>query len=171
MAAVATPSKFAMKWNALCGVIILGMAAYFYYDGNYNKAYIEKNTIDGKPNLDLRINQSYGPIGCVLTSIYFGFLVFSMSKKRVVVDEKGMTFHDGKNIPLDCLTKIDKSKLKTKGKLFIEYEMDGQVATVVLKDTEYDNINGVLDEILRLTGQESSEASAEPESPEKEENA
>ena len=158
MAVTALPSKFALRWNTLCAVICLLVAGYFYYDGHYNKEYIEKEMIDGKPSIDLQINRTYGPIGCVITAMYLGYMVYSLSKKKVVVDDNGLTFSDGKNIPLDCLTKIDKSKLKNKGRLLIEYEDGDKVATVELRDTVYDGVNEVLAEILKLTAKESGQS-------------
>ncbi len=154
MAVTALPSKFTMKWNTLCAVVCLFMAGYFYYDGHYNKEYIEKETVDGVPSLDLKINQTYGPICCVISAVYLGYMVFSLSRKKIVVDENGLTLADGTTIPLDRLTKIDKSKFKKRGKVYIEYEDGDKVSTLELKDTVYDGIDALLAEILKLTGQD-----------------
>ncbi len=158
MAVEALPSKFSLRWNMMCGIMLLFMAGYFYYDGHYNQAYIDKNTVDGVPNLDLKINQFYGPVGCVITGLYFGYVCFNLSRKKITVDEKGITFSDGKVIPLDSLTRIDKSKLKSKGKLYIEYEAGGKVEKIEIRDTVYDGVNDLLGEILRLTGKDAAQS-------------
>lgn len=155
MAVEALPSKFTMRWNTMCALMMFGMAVWFFYDGHYNQEYIKKHTNeDGTPMLDLKINRSWGPAGCALTGLYFIYITWGMSRKKISVDEKGITFSDGKNIPLDSLTRIDKSKFKTKGKLLIEYEAGGKTEQIILKDTVYDGINSLLQEILRLTGKD-----------------
>lgn len=167
MAVTALPSKFTLKWNSMCAFLCLGMAVWFYYDGHYNEEFITKETVDGKPSIDLQINRVYGPVGCLLTAGYLGYMVFALSKKKVTVDENGITLADGKNIPLDSMTKIDKSKFRKKGKVFIEYEDGEKVAVLELKDTVYDGIKEVINEILRLTGQEPEKAEEDPANQEK----
>ena len=153
MAMTAGPSKYAMKMNYIYIALCVGFTIYMIYDGYFNQKFIDKYTKeDGSPKITLTINKSWGPIGCAAGAIWFGIATYSLSRRKLVVDEKGLTFEDGTFIPLDSLTKIDKSKFKKSGKILIDYEVDGETKTFKLRDSIYDDIKGILDEILVLTG-------------------
>ncbi len=153
MALTTGPSGYAMKMNYIYIVVCLACTLWLLYDGYYKEEFIKENTReDGTPNITLQINKTWGPISCVAGAIWFGYAAFALSRRKLTVDENGLSFEDGTVIPLDSLTKIDKSKLKSSGKLLIDFEANGETKTLKLKDSVYDDVDGVLDEILNLTG-------------------
>ena len=60
MAIVAPLSRYKRNNHMIALVVCLGLAAWFHYDGHYNKEFIDKHTVDGKPDDTLIINQQ-GP--------------------------------------------------------------------------------------------------------------
>ena len=167
-------SKFAMKMNFIYIVVCLACTLWLVYDGYFKKEFIAKNTReDGTPNVTLQINKTWGPISCVVCAIWFGYAAMALSRRKLIVDEKGLTFEDGTVIELDSLTKIDKSKFKASGKILIDYEVGGETKTLKLRDSVYDDVPGVLDEILKLTGkgdkqeQSTDEPTSKEDSPDK----
>ena len=164
MAMTTGPSRYAMKMNYLYIAMCVGFTIYMIYDGYFSQKFIEENTReDNTPNVTLQINKTWGPISLVGLTIWFGYSTLMLKRRKLTVDEKGLTFEDGTVIPLDSLTKIDKSKLKNRGKIFIDYEANGETKTIKLKDSIYDDVDGVLEEILKLTGKGEKKEQSEEE--------
>ncbi len=100
----------------------------------------------------LTFSKYYGPIFCLFVLIYFALRFISISKKRIVTDEKGFAFADGSRIDYENITGIDKRNFKSKGIVIISHQQGTSTAKTKLSDRIYDNLGLFLDEIVAKTG-------------------
>ena len=140
MALVAPLSKYKKKtfiiWMAVC----LGFAAWFTYDGYFNKAFIEKHTSEGKPNDTLVFNQKAPPY-LVGAACLLGAYLFVIRNRSVVAEETGLVINGKVNIAYDSIQKIDKTNFNSKGHFTLTYRgPDGKDIDRKISDKDYDNL-------------------------------
>ena len=133
------------KNNTLIIIAILaGSAAWLFYDGNYNKAFIEKHTsLDGKPDDTLNIHHKGPPYllaGAALVGAYF----FYIKNKKIVADDAALNVNRIV-IPYKDIAGIDKTYFDKKGFFIVHYSQNGQDRSLKISDRFYDNLPAVLD--------------------------
>ena len=152
MAIEAPLSKY-KKQNCYIGfAILLAAAVWFGYDGYLNKKFIEKHTVENElgekvPDGDLEFNRKSPPFfltGALLVSGYF----FMVKNRKVVAGEKSLVTPRAE-IPYDSIQKIDKTFFEKKGYFVIIYKEGEKESSLKLKDRSYDNLQAVLDELVK----------------------
>lgn len=136
------------KQNLLIAIaVLIGLGVWFYYDGHYQTSFIEKHTVDGKPDSTLMFNQKSPPffiLGGVLVGVYF----FVVRNKKVVADESGLKA-SGKTIEYGAIEKINKTYFDRKGFFVVTYkDPQGRSCDLKLSDRTYDNLPAVLDHLI-----------------------
>jgi len=154
MAIEATGSKYGVKSGIMIAIACLAFGVYCLYDGWINEKYQEEHTDSqtGEPKFDLMFNRVYGPVACGAAGLYFLIGAIRLKAKKIIADENGLTFSNGKTISYAGMKKIDKTPLEKKGYFSIEYEQGQATKTLKLTDRQYDNLGLLLDEIIRRTG-------------------
>ena len=147
MAIEAPLSKYKKKNLLIFMAILIGVGIWFYYDGHYNQKFIEKNTVDGKPNSTLNFNRKTPPY-LVGAGIIMGIYFFVIKGKKIVADDSSL--NTGKEIiAYEAIEKINKTSFDSKGYFIITYtDSSGQSKDVKLSDRTYDNLPAVLDHIV-----------------------
>jgi len=148
MAVEAPLSKHKRNTLLIYIAICMGLALYCAWDGYYNKTFMEKNTVDGKPNATLALNRQ-APQYLVAAGAILGAYLFAIRKRRLVADEKELIINDREKILYDSIQKIDKTHFKSKGFFVITYEKAnlGQVNRKI-SDKTYDNLAPLLDSLV-----------------------
>ena len=147
MAIEAPLSKYKKKNMLIFMAILIGVGIWFYYDGHYNKKFIEKNMVDGKPNSTLNFNRKSPPY-FVGAGIILGIYFFIVKGKKIIADDN--TLNTGKEtIAYNTIEKINKTNFDSKGYFIVTYtDSGGQSKDVKLSDRNYDNLPAVLDQIV-----------------------
>ena len=147
MAIEAPFSKFKKNNKKIFIAVLLGLAAWFAYDGYFNETFIEKHTKDGVPDSDLVINQR-APYFMVGAAVLLGISFFMIKDKKIVADDNNLITCK-KTIPYDSIEKIDKTNFDAKGYFVITYKDDsGKETDLKLNDRTYDNLPAILDELV-----------------------
>jgi len=110
------------------------------------------------PNL---IFNRYAPIPLVLYALYSCFAVARVRFKKIVLDEKGLCLENKKPIPIDHISYIDNRHFEKSGAFIVGYNHDDRTKKIKLTDRKYDNLNELLDELIKQTGA----APADPDEP------
>jgi hypothetical protein len=145
---IEAPMSRYKKQNLLIAVtVMVGLAVWFYYDGHYQTSFIEKHTVNGKPDSTLLFNQKSPPffiLGAVVVGIYF----FAVRGKKVVADEAGLKAC-GKTIDYGSIEKINKTHFDSKGFFVVTYkDPQGKRCDLKISDRTYDNLPAVLDHLV-----------------------
>ena len=152
MAVVATGSRHTQNTNYIIAVACILFACWFMYDGWFNQEFKEEHTKDGKPDLTLRSNQIYVPIGCAVIAVFFVFSAQRLKSRTITATEDGLEFSDGQKIPYTTIKQIDKRFFDKEGRFTLDYEQGGESKKLKLSDRTYDSLGLLLDEIVRRTG-------------------
>jgi len=146
MAIEAPLSSYKKKNTLIIAAVLIGIGAWFAYDGYKNQDFIDKHTVDGVANSTLAFNRKAPPfmIGAgILMGIYF----ITIKGKKIIADESQLTC--GKvNIAYDAIEKINKTHFDKRGFFIVTYSQDGQSKNLKLSDRTYDNLGAVLDQIV-----------------------
>lgn len=148
MALVAPLSKYKKKtfiiWMAVC----LGFAAWFAYDGYFNKTFIEKHTAEGKPDDTLLFNQK-APYFLVVVAAMLGGYLLVIRNRKVVAEETALVINGKINIAYDSIQKIDKTNFDSKGCFTLTYRgPDGKDIDRKIGDKDYDNLGPILNHLV-----------------------
>jgi hypothetical protein len=146
MAIEAHLSRYKKQNMVIIAVVLIAAGAWFAYDGYKNQKFIDKHTVDGKPDSTLNFNRKSPPffIGAgVLIGIYF----FVAKNKKIVAGENEL-ISGSTTIPYDSIEKINKTHFDKKGFFTITYTENGQSKELTLKDRTFDNLPAVLDHIV-----------------------
>ena len=149
MAIEAPISKFKRNNILIYVVVCIAAAAWFAYDGYFNKKFIEKHTNeDGKPNTTLVFNKKSPPFfvgGAVLFGVYF----YIIKSKKLVADENELIISEKNRIPYDSIEKINKTWFDSKGYFIITYkDKNGKETDRRLSDRTYDGIDRILNHLV-----------------------
>ncbi|MCF7975561.1 MAG: hypothetical protein K9N55_17225 [Phycisphaerae bacterium] len=128
-------------------VFLVGFGLYCIYDGYYNQAFIEKYTVNGKPDATLLFNQKSPPILFVLAAGLAGRWV-CIRKRKVVAGDTELVINDKVHIPYDAIEQIDKTLFKKKGLFVVTYTQGGQQYHQKLSETKYDNMEAILNHLV-----------------------
>jgi hypothetical protein len=152
MAVTATGSRHTRNTNYIIAIVCIVVGLYFFYDGwfgNYREKELEKN--DGKPTFNLYINQ-YAIIPLAAIAVYFALAAKRLQSKRIEADDAALSFSHGLKIPYNNIKQIDRRFFEKEGHFTLEYEAEGSIKRIKLKDRMYDGLGLLLDEIVRQTG-------------------
>jgi hypothetical protein len=149
MALIAPLSKYKKKTFISWMVVCLGLAGWFFYDGYFNKKFIEKHTgKDGTPESSLTFNRKSPPY-LVGAAVLLGVYMFIIRNKKVVADDSQLIIDDKINIAYDAIVKIDKTHFDSKGYFIITCRgPDGKEVGHKLSDRNYDNLSPILDHLV-----------------------
>jgi hypothetical protein len=141
------------KQNLLIAVAaLIGLGIWFYYDGHYNKKFIEEHTVvdeqgNPRPNSTLSFNRKAPPF-MIVAGIGIAIYFAAIRGKKVVVDESGLKA-DGKMIEYNAIEMINKTHFDSKGFFVVGYkDAHGKSCALKLSDRSYDNLAAVLDHLV-----------------------
>jgi hypothetical protein len=146
MAIEAPLSNYKKKNILIVAAILIGVGAWFAYDGYKNPEFINKHTVEGVADSTLNFNRKAPPfmIGAgILLGVYF----FIIKGKKIVADEKEL-IAGNITVGYDTIEKINKTHFDKKGFFVVTYSQDGQSKELKLSDRTYDNLGAVLDQIV-----------------------
>jgi hypothetical protein len=148
MAIVAPVSKYKVKTFLIYMAVLVGFAAYCVYDGNFNKAFIEKHSPDGKPDGTMTFNKKAPPY-LVGAAALLGVYVLVIRGRKIVADDNAFVIDGKTSIPYDSVQKIDKTDFDKKGHFTFTYKTtDGTEIDHKISDRNYDNLKAVLDHLV-----------------------
>jgi hypothetical protein len=146
MAIEAPLSKYKKNNTLIIAAILIGVGAWFAYDGYKNPDFIKKHTVDGVADSTLNFNRKAPPfmIGAgILLGIYFVVI----KGKKIVADENEL-IAGSTTVSYDSIEKINKTHFDKKGFFIVTYSQGGQNKELKLSDRTYDNLGAVLDQIV-----------------------
>ena len=146
MAIEAPLSSYKKKNILIIVAVLIGVGAWFAYDGYKNPDFIKKHTVDGVADSTLNFNRKAPPfmIGAgILLGIYFVVI----KDKKIVADENEL-IAGSTTVSYDSIEKINKTHFDKKGFFMVTYSQDGQNKELKLSDRTYDNLGAVLDQIV-----------------------
>jgi len=146
MAIEAPLSNYKKKNTLIIAAVLIGVGAWFAYDGYKNPDFIKEHTIDGVADSTLNFNLKSPPffIGAgILLGIYF----VTIKGKKIVADENRLVAGNI-TVGYDAIEKINKTHFDKKGFFIITYSQDGQSKELKLSDRIYDNLGAVLDHVV-----------------------
>ena len=134
----------------LIGIVAcIVLAAWFAYDGYFNKKFIADHTTEqGRPDGALVFNQKSPPffiVGALLVGAYW----YAIRNRKLVAAEDALIVTGRKKIRYDVIEKIDKTYLENKGFFTITYKNDsGRLVQYKVSDRQYDNLTAILDHLV-----------------------
>ena len=146
MAIEAPLGKYKKNNTLIIAAILIGVGAWFAYDGYKNPDFIKKHTVDGVADSTLNFNRKAPPfmIGAgILLGIYFVVI----KGKKIVADENEL-IAGSTTVSYDSIEKINKTHFDKKGFFIVTYSQGGQNKELKLSDRTYDNLGAVLDQIV-----------------------
>jgi len=148
MALVAPLSKYKVKTNLIYMAVLVGFAAWLFYDGHYNQAFIEKHSPDGKPDGTIVFHHK-APVYLVGAAALLGVYLLVIRNRKVVADDNALVIDGKTTIPYDSVQKIDKTDFDAKGHFTFTYKTpDGKEIDRKISDRDYDNLKAVLDHLV-----------------------
>jgi hypothetical protein len=146
-AVVAPISKYKKTNLKIYMVVCLVLAAWFSYDGYFNKDFIAKYTNDDGTIKDTLVFNQKAPIVLVVISFLVAFRIFVVKDRKVTADEEAITVNDKEKIPYTAIKKVDKTWYKEKGYVDIEYNTgEGQTSSRI-SSKNYDNLDAVIEKL------------------------
>lgn len=149
MAVIEAPLSRYKKNNLLIWIVLLvGLAAWFAYDGYKSPDFIKKHTLeDGQPDSTLLFNRR-APFAMVGAAIAIGIYLFLIKDKKLIADENAL-HADKLEIPYAKIESINKTYFDKKGYFLLTYKDDHQqVQELKLSDRTYDNLGVLLDTLI-----------------------
>lgn len=161
MAIVAPLSRYRRNNHMILLAVVLGLAAWFHYDGHFNQEFITKHTKpDGTPDDTLMINRKAPPFLLAAGVLVVGNFV-RIRNQRIRVDEENLVINS-LSIPLKDLTQIDRTHFDNKGFFMLSYRSGGGERSIKLVSRNYDNLSEILDRLIEeLSGSASQEGKAQ----------
>ena len=146
MAIEAPLSSYKKKNILIIATVLIGVGAWFAYDGYKNEGFIKEHTIDGVADSTLIFNRKAPPF-MIGVGILLGIYFVTIKGKKIVADENELIYGKVK-IAYDAIEKINKTHFDKKGFFIITYSQDGQNKELKFSDRTYDNLGAVLDQIV-----------------------
>jgi hypothetical protein len=140
-------SKYKKQNLLLIAAVLAGLGVWFWYDGHYNQTFINKHTVDGKPDGTLDFNLKSPPFMLIAAALA-GIRFWMLKDKKIVANEQGLIC-EKLTIPYDRIESIDKTYFDSKGYFIVHYRDEQQaVKTLQISDRQYDNIPAILDHLV-----------------------
>jgi hypothetical protein len=148
MPAVATMGSYRRNSFRIYITACLAFAVWFAYDAYFSDAFIQKHSVDGKPDSTLMANRYAPPVLAVAAAI-IAFRWWMVKDKKIVADGKTLILENGAKIDYDKIEKIDKTNFDKKGYFTLTYTDDGgKQAELTLSDRNFDKIEDILAELV-----------------------
>ena len=146
MAIEAPLSSYKKKNVLIIAAILVGVGAWFAYDGYKSVDFIKKHTVDGVADSTLVFNRKAPPfmIGAGILLVAYWAVI---KGKKIVADENELIMGNI-TVAYDAIEKINKTHFDKKGFFIITYSQDGQSKELKLSDRTYDNLGTVLNQIV-----------------------
>ena len=161
MAIEASGSKSGRNNNLIIALACLALAGWFAYDGwlgGYREKELAKN--DNKPTPNLIFNQYVGPIGLGAFALFCLYVAAKSSSLRIVAGEKELLVNGKRTIAYDAIRYIDQRKFAQGGVFGVGYLENGQTKEVKFSSRKYDNLQALLEELVKQTGAKPESAAA-----------
>jgi hypothetical protein len=146
MAIEAPLSKYKKNNTLIIAAILIGVGAWFAYDGYKNPDFIKKHTVDGVADSTLNFNRKAPPF-MIGVGILLGIYFVVIKGKKIVADENEL-IAGSTTVSYDSIEKINKTHFDKKGFFIVTYSQGGQNKELKLSDRTYDNLGAVLDQIV-----------------------
>ena len=146
MAIEAPLSSYKKKNILIIAAILIGVGAWFAYDGYKNPDFIKKHTVDGVADSTLNFNRKAPPF-MVGAGILLGIYFVVIKGKKIIADENEL-IAGSTTVSYDSIEKINKTHFDKKGFFIVSYSQGGQNKELKLSDRTYDNLGAVLDQIV-----------------------
>ncbi len=148
MDTVAKYSSYRLGNIKIAIFVLLGLSAWFVYDGYYNQKFIDKHTsAEGEADHTL-IFHKYVAYFSVPAAGVAAVAFFINRKKRIVAGQDALQVNDGLSIPYDTMEEIDHTEYDTSGKFSITYVDGGANKKLVLTKKSWDNLDKVLEYMI-----------------------
>jgi hypothetical protein len=134
----------------LIGIVAcLGLAAWFAYDGAFNKEFIARHTTEqGLADGTLAFNQKSPPF-LIAGAVFLGVYWCRIRNRKLVAAEDALVICGKKRIRYDAIEAIDKTYFETKGLFTITYKNEnGSLVQYKVSDRQYDNLKLILDHLV-----------------------
>lgn len=153
MAVVAPLAKFKKTNFKIYVGLLLIFAGYFGYDANYNKKFIAKHTVNGKPNSTLIFNQKSPPY-MFAAAVAIAVYAWTIRNKKIVADDGQLVLSEKEKISYSSIESIDKTNYDSKGFFVVVYKDDsGSSQQKKISNRNYDNLDAVLELLVsKITG-------------------
>ena len=146
MAIEAPLSSYKKKNILIIVAVLIGVGAWFAYDGYKNPDFIKKHTVDGVADSTLNFNRKAPPF-MVGAGILLGISFVVIKGKKILADENEL-IAGSTMVSYDSIEKINKTHFDKKGFFIVTYSQGGQNKELKLSDRTYDNLGAVLDQIV-----------------------
>ena len=146
MAIEAPLSKYKKNNTLIIAAILIGVGAWFAYDGYKNPDFIKKHTVGGVADSTLNFNRKAPPF-MIGVGILLGIYFVVIKGKKIVADENEL-IAGSTTVSYDSIEKINKTHFDKKGFFIVTYSQGGQNKELKLSDRTYDNLGAVLDQIV-----------------------
>lgn len=153
MAIEAPLSKYSRNNVMIFIAVLLGLAAWFTYDGHFNEKFIEEHTVgygteDASPDGTLAFNQKSWPFFVGGALLCAGYL-FLIKGRKVVAGDTDLVINGKKSIAYDSIERIDRTHFEKKGYFVLTYKNEsGNETDVKLCERSYDNLGAILEELI-----------------------
>ena len=141
-------SRYKKNNYLMWAVILVGLAAWFAYDGYKNHDFIKKHTkADGTPDATLKFHKAAPPF-MLLGGLVMGVMTLVVRHRRLTADDQAL--HANKlTIPYHQIEAVDKTHFDKKGYFVVMWKgPDQKERQTKLADRDYDNLSAVLDRIV-----------------------
>ncbi len=161
MAIVAPLSQYRRNNHLIMLVVMLGLAAWVFYDGRFNQSFIANHThSDGTPDDTLIIHHKAPPFLMAAGVLVVANFV-RVRNQRIRVDDSTLMLNR-LSIPLSAVTQIDKTHFDSKGFFVLSYKPGDTEKNLKFNARKYDNLSAVLDRLIEeLSGPASQEGKAQ----------
>ncbi|AQQ69950.1 hypothetical protein SMSP2_00284 [Limihaloglobus sulfuriphilus] len=132
-------SKHKLNNLLIYSVVCLVVAGWFAYDGYISKDFIEKHTIEGKPDTTLVFNQKSPPVFVIVGAAFFANFLIAR-KRRVLAGNMSLSVPGKGEITYESMTEISHDD----GSYFIQYVKDGIEKEIELSARKYDGLSDLM---------------------------
>jgi hypothetical protein len=132
-------SKHKLNNLLIYALVCLVVAGWFAYDGYISKDFIEKHTIEGKPDGTLVFNQKSPPFFVIVGAAFFANFVIAR-KRRVLAGNMSLSVPGKGEIPYKNITEVAQDN----SSYFIQYVEDGIEKEVELSGRKYDGLSDLM---------------------------
>ena len=153
MTVVAPLAKFKKTNFKIYIGLLLIFAVYFGYDANYNKKFIAKHTVNGKPNSTLVFNRKSPPY-MLAAAIVLAIYAWTVRNIKIIADDQQLIISEKGKINYSSIESIDKTNYDSKGFFIVVYKDDsGSSQQKKISSNNYDNLDAVLELLVsKITG-------------------
>ena len=144
---IAPISKYKKTNLKIMAIGCLALAAWFAYDGYFNKDFIAKYINEDGTIKDTLVFNQKAPIVLVAVSLLAAFRLFVIKDRKVTADEDAIIINGREKIPYNSIKKVDKTWYQQKGYFDIEYNAGEGQSSERISRKNYDNLDAVIEKL------------------------